>query len=89
MREADSIVLVMDGQLGLTAADEEIVSWLRRTHPSKPLLLAVNKCENPHKADLQASWAPPPPHCIPEVTGVPIAACTTSLEPLAGASFAR
>ena len=58
MREADSIVLVMDGQLGLTAADEEIVSWLRRTHPAKPLLLAVNKCENPHKADLQASRVP-------------------------------
>lgn len=53
VREADAIVLVMDGQMGLTAADEEIVAWLRRTHPSKPLHLAVNKCENPQKADLQ------------------------------------
>ncbi len=51
--EANSIVLVMDGQLGLTAADEEIVSWLRRSHPSKPVHLAINKCENPQKADLQ------------------------------------
>lgn len=51
--EADSIVLVMDGQLGLTAADEEIVSWLRRTHPNKALHLAINKCENPQKADMQ------------------------------------
>jgi GTP-binding protein len=51
--EADSIVLVMDGQTGLTAADEEIVSWLRRSHPGKPVLLAINKCENPAKADLQ------------------------------------
>ncbi|KAK9916427.1 hypothetical protein WJX75_002446 [Coccomyxa subellipsoidea] len=53
--EADSIVLVMDGQLGLTAADEEIVSWLRRTHPNKALHLAINKCENPQKADMQVS----------------------------------
>ena len=52
--EADALVLVMDGQQGLTGADEEVVSWLRRTHPKKPLLLAVNKCENPQKADLQA-----------------------------------
>ena len=51
--EADALVLVMDGQQGLTGADEEVVSWLRRTHPKKPLLLAVNKCENPQKADLQ------------------------------------
>ena len=28
--EADSILLVTDGQQGLTASDEEIVSWLRR-----------------------------------------------------------
>ncbi|EIE26647.1 P-loop containing nucleoside triphosphate hydrolase protein [Coccomyxa subellipsoidea C-169] len=57
--EANSIVLVMDGQLGLTAADEEIVSWLRRSHPNKPVHLAINKCENPQKADLQVSefWA--------------------------------
>ena len=52
--EADALVLVMDGQQGLTGADEEVVSWLRKTHPKKPLLLAVNKCENPQKADLQA-----------------------------------
>ncbi len=51
--EADSIVVVMDGQVGLTAADEEIVSWLRRAHPSKSLHLAINKCENPQKADIQ------------------------------------
>ena len=51
--EADSLILVVDGQTGLTAADEEIVAWLRRTQPGKPLLLAVNKCENAQKADLQ------------------------------------
>ncbi len=28
--EADSLLLVVDGQQGLTASDEEIVTWLRR-----------------------------------------------------------
>ena len=51
--EADALVLVMDGQQGLTSSDREVVSWLRKTHPNKPLLLAVNKCENPQKADIQ------------------------------------
>lgn len=51
--EADCIVLVMDGQVGLTGTDEEIASWLRRSHPTKPVILAINKCENPQKADLQ------------------------------------
>lgn len=57
--EADCIVLVMDGQTGLTATDQEIVSWLRRSHPKKPVMLAINKCENPQKADIQAAdfWA--------------------------------
>ena len=39
--EADCIVLVVDGQSGVTGADEEIVTWLRRTHPSKPVLLLL------------------------------------------------
>lgn len=43
-------------QAGLNAADEEIISWLRRTHPGKPLTLAVNKCDNVAKADLQVLW---------------------------------
>lgn len=45
----------MDGQVGLTAADEEILEWLRRTHPTKPLVLAVNKCENVGAADAMVS----------------------------------
>ncbi len=45
--------------MGCIAADEEILAWLRKTHPSKPVVLAVNKCDNVAKADLQASefWA--------------------------------
>lgn len=51
--EADSLILVVDGQDGLTSSDEEIMSWLRRTHPDKPVTLAVNKCENVRIADTQ------------------------------------
>lgn len=53
--EADSLLLVVDGQEGLTAADQEIVSWLRRKHPDKPVTLAVNKCENVRVADTQVA----------------------------------
>ncbi|EFN51402.1 hypothetical protein CHLNCDRAFT_37436 [Chlorella variabilis] len=42
-------------QTGGTSADEEIQAWLRRMHPNKPVILAVNKCENAAKADLQAA----------------------------------
>ena len=74
--EADVLVMVVDGQAGVTAADEEIASWLRRTHPRKPVLLAVNKCENARLADIQArrpGWpalrgaAPPPTSELPDV----------------------
>lgn len=49
------MVLLVDGQAGLQAGDGEIVSWLRSTHPTKPIVLAVNKCEAAQKADLYAS----------------------------------
>lgn len=35
--EAAALILVVDGQTGVTGADEEVVAWLRRTHPSKPV----------------------------------------------------
>jgi len=43
--EADLILFVVDGKSGLTAADEEVAGILRKT--SKPLLLVVNKVDNP------------------------------------------
>mmetsp|Transcript_16392 Transcript_16392/g.49130 ORF Transcript_16392/g.49130 Transcript_16392/m.49130 type:complete len:660 (-) Transcript_16392:1075-3054(-) len=59
IEEAKVLILVVDGQTGITGADEEVVSWLRKTHPKKPVILAVNKCENVGKADEQAAdfWA--------------------------------
>jgi GTP-binding protein len=44
MREADVIVLVVDAATGLTAADEAVAEYLRRS--SKPLILAANKTES-------------------------------------------
>lgn len=55
VEEADVLVMVVDGQEGLTGADAEIAQWLRRHHSSKPVVLAVNKCENVQKAELQAA----------------------------------
>ncbi|KAG2485786.1 hypothetical protein HYH03_015497 [Edaphochlamys debaryana] len=49
--EADTVILLVDGQSGLQPGDEEILSWLRSNHPGKSVLLAVNKCENSAKAD--------------------------------------
>lgn len=51
--EADSVVLVVDGQSGLHPSDEEVLTWLRQHHPSKPVLLAVNKCESQTKGATQ------------------------------------
>ena len=44
LAEASVAILVVDGQAGLTAADESIAEWLRQQ--SVPVLLAVNKCES-------------------------------------------
>ncbi|HIK54943.1 MAG TPA: ribosome biogenesis GTPase Der [Synechococcales cyanobacterium M55_K2018_004] len=44
LAEAKAAILVVDGQAGLTAADEAIATWLRQQ--SVPVLLAVNKCES-------------------------------------------
>lgn len=52
---ANSIIFVVDGQSGLTAADIDIGNWLRRKHSDKKITLAVNKCESPTKGQLQAA----------------------------------
>lgn len=44
LNEACVAIFVVDGQLGINAADQEIADWLR--HQSVPILLAVNKCES-------------------------------------------
>lgn len=44
IHEADAIILVVDGKVGVTKADEEIARLLRAS--PKPLILAVNKIDN-------------------------------------------
>lgn len=48
LAKADAILFVIDGREGVTPADEHFASWLRRQKgkKKKPVILAVNKCEN-------------------------------------------
>lgn len=51
--EAAAVIFVVDGQAGVTAADQEIADWLRQQ--TVPVLLAVNKCESPEQGLAQAA----------------------------------
>lgn len=53
LQEAKAAIFVVDGQTGITAADEAIATWLRQQ--SVPTLIAVNKCEAPDKGLAQAA----------------------------------
>lgn len=53
LQEASVAVMVVDGQEGLTPADEAIASWLRQQ--PVPVIVAVNKCESPDKGLAQAA----------------------------------
>ncbi len=46
MEEADSLILVVDGQMGLTELDEEVSRILHRKQ--KPVTLAINKIDSLH-----------------------------------------
>lgn len=47
MNEADVIVAVVDGETGITDADEAVAQILYRT--DKPIILVVNKVDNPER----------------------------------------
>ena len=47
--EADAILFMVDGKVGLTSADEEVATILRNTR--KPVIVAVNKVDNMKKAN--------------------------------------
>jgi GTP-binding protein len=49
IQDADVIVQVVDGQVGITAADREIANILRQTN--KPVLIAANKLESANLQD--------------------------------------
>lgn len=49
--EADTIIMVVDGQIGLTELDRELANFLCRTN--KPLCLAINKIDHPNHENLK------------------------------------
>jgi GTPase len=53
LAEAKVAILVVDGKMGVTAADQSIATWLRQQ--SVPVVLAVNKCESAETGLLQAA----------------------------------
>jgi GTP-binding protein len=53
LAESSVAIFVVDGQAGLTPADEEIAQWLRQQ--PVPVLLAVNKCESVEQGLAQAA----------------------------------
>ncbi len=53
LKESSAALFIVDGQAGISAADEEIAQWLRQQ--SVPVLLAVNKCESPELGLMQAA----------------------------------
>lgn len=54
IEEADSLILVVDGTVGMTRLDEEIARILKRT--AKPLCLAVNKVDGEHQEHFVANF---------------------------------
>lgn len=56
IEEADSIIMVVDSQIGITDLDQELASILLRT--KKPLCLAVNKIDDvTHKSQIYPFYA--------------------------------
>ncbi|WP_017327927.1 ribosome biogenesis GTPase Der [Synechococcus sp. PCC 7336] len=51
--EAQAVILVVDGQMGPTAADIEIANWLRQR--DLPIAIAANKCESVELGIAQAA----------------------------------
>ncbi len=53
--EADAVLFVVDGEAGLTHADQEVAEILRRRQgerdgrPYPPILVVVNKCDSPER----------------------------------------
>ena len=44
--EADVVLMIADGQAGVTDMDQALAKWLRRYCPKLPKYLCVNKCES-------------------------------------------
>lgn len=56
IEEADSIIMVVDGRIGITTLDAEVAEILKRTH--KPICLAVNKIDDLYHEYLMHQFYP-------------------------------
>jgi len=62
VRNADAVLFLVDGEIGLSPADLEVAEILRRNQgvrsgkPWPPILLIVNKCESPEKRDASVEF---------------------------------
>ena len=50
-RDADVVLLIVDSEQGITAADEHIVQVLRRNSDHKPIIVVPNKADNDERRD--------------------------------------
>ncbi|MBR0278643.1 MAG: ribosome biogenesis GTPase Der, partial [Synergistaceae bacterium] len=51
VNECDGVIFLVDGKAGITASDEEIADFIRRSG-NKPVIVAVNKLDDPKHDDL-------------------------------------
>ena len=51
VRECDAVIFLVDGKAGVTGSDEEIADFIRRGG-SKPVIVAVNKLDDPKHDDI-------------------------------------
>ncbi len=54
LAEADLVVFLLDGQVGITSVDETVAKQLRRS--GKPILVAVNKIDSKDQRDMVAEF---------------------------------
>ncbi|MBQ3758592.1 MAG: 50S ribosome-binding GTPase, partial [Synergistaceae bacterium] len=50
VRECDAVIFLVDGKAGITGSDEEIADFIRRAG-NKPVIVAVNKLDDPKHDD--------------------------------------
>lgn len=50
VRECDAVIFLVDGKVGVTGSDEEIADFIRRAG-NKPVIVAVNKLDDPKHDD--------------------------------------
>jgi GTP-binding protein len=52
LKEAEAIIFVCDGKAGLVPDDKQILNFLRRQWPDRPLLVAINKLDHAANEDI-------------------------------------